>query len=448
MATIFFKPMRMPPTAAPVSPKKVPSPAIDTNDRCSVVDKTPPPPSTPSRTSILRGFSRGRSMSSPSAGNSLTDDEDDDVPEFEIDIDTPVSMCMNWKEMLKTDDTTSNASDAAAKADEAVAPPKEEFRHTYAKANAMKLRVNPKNGLLGFRKTTSRRAHPDYISTLAQTLEDSAAYVLPTTAFVDPPSATMSLPAKFIVPPSATMSLPLTSSSAKPRDLFKPASWCKQRSDVSPSRSKSNSPERPQSPPPPMTTTPVKTPKPLVSVLKVKIDPPKSASATPAPPAPPLPPVDADADIDIDQDDSIFSSLRNVDLVSSHAPESTRVREQQKAAVHVNKNVVAFLGGFKSASGGAHRVKVSGDILNRAKNIRKRTAEGQLSRKLKDARNRIPAEFRDIDGNLPRKIGSKKLRFPDEKSRLELIYVFDVIESDDDEDAAADDADDGRRGRE
>ncbi|RHY27812.1 hypothetical protein DYB32_006506 [Aphanomyces invadans] len=171
---------------------------------------------------------------------------------------------------------------------------------------------------------------------------------------------------------------------------------------------------------------PTRSSKSVRSILKVSPIPKSEAP----PPEPPNTTTDL-ADGEEELDESIFSSLRNVDLVSSRAPESARTRELKQKAT-VNKNVVAFLGGYKGQNSASHRIKVTGDILSRAKSIRKRAAEGQLSRKLHDARMRIPEEFqRSMDADLPRKGHRKRIRFPDDVDQLEIIYVFDVEDSDD-----------------
>jgi len=159
---------------------------------------------------------------------------------------------------------------------------------------------------------------------------------------------------------------------------------------------------------------------------------------------------DFNDDDDLSQDNSIFSSLRNVDLVSSYLRDSASKdadlqadaakapalddpaddeasADEQDGAVAAppvpvapapapasilrvppsrpatkrggNANMVAFLGGYKQTQArGLLKLGVASDIASRAKNIRKRTAETALQRKLAEAKMRIPAEFQDMAG--------------------------------------------------
>ncbi|ETW04402.1 hypothetical protein, variant [Aphanomyces invadans] len=412
---------------------------------------------TASRSSSLRGFPRdcnkststvvatSQDASSVSTTASLDDDFDDPTGGFEIDVDTPVSMCMRWQDLIHV-----NSANA-------------EFVHTYARANAMSLRVNPNNGLLGFRRATRRGSFSSpQEGSLGQTLADSS-YTLPPKTVLHPNAssssraATSSKPTK---PPtllreidvlqlqpktsrrlSSATSLP---SPPKPIPLpFPPKSAPPSTSTASKLCAITNSRMRsslsaisppgasylPENNPKAMMSNsdrPTRSSKSVRSILKVSPIPKSEAP----PPEPPNTTTDL-ADGEEELDESIFSSLRNVDLVSSRAPESARTRELKQKAT-VNKNVVAFLGGYKGQNSASHRIKVTGDILSRAKSIRKRAAEGQLSRKLHDARMRIPEEFqRSMDADLPRKGHRKRIRFPDDVDQLEIIYVFDVEDSDD-----------------
>ncbi|OQR90512.1 hypothetical protein ACHHYP_05460 [Achlya hypogyna] len=184
-----------------------------------------------------------------------------------------------------------------------------------------------------------------------------------------------------------------------------------------------------------------------------------------------------DFDDDVEEEDhSIFSSLRNVDLVSSYVrdsaskdadmeadaakavessdeddespPEPTptpaaalppAVLKPMPKAARGNANMVAFLGGYKQSQGtrGMLKLGVASDIASRAKNIRKRTAETALQRKLAEAKARIPAEWQDMSGVVLKDKRNKSRRvvfLPDEA--LEDIYVFEVVdpepEADDD----------------
>ncbi|KAG9404472.1 hypothetical protein AC1031_004679 [Aphanomyces cochlioides] len=430
MSTIFFRPMRMSTTDASLgSPDE--DLAVESR-RKSFVD---PPLLTPSRSSSLRGFSRRRSLSSAALPPKMPV-EDAEVKEFEIDIDTPVSMCMRWQDILDSVDestpTSSSSSETLTDDMEVV-----EFRHTFAQANSMKLRVNPNNGLLGFRKTAARRGTYVPEGSIGQTLVDSA-FVLP--------------PKKPDVPKASRLASPdnttLTGDKKSPSKLAAKLIDLRKKTDVPEEQPSTVSKEQElpakeltsitKEQPSVVTEPPAvakeqppvaKTAKPTTLILKAHIESPKPVS----PPVEKLPdptPAASEAEVDIDEDDSIFSSLRNVDLVSSHAPESARTRETKKQ--EVNKNVMAFLGGYKQQP---NRIKMTGDMLNRAKNIRKRTAEGQLGRKLQDARMRIPQEFQNMSGILPRKTHAKRIRFPDDKSELEHIYIFEVesdVEDDDD----------------
>ncbi|RHZ01308.1 hypothetical protein DYB35_012415 [Aphanomyces astaci] len=424
---------------------------------------------TTSRNSSLRGCSIDRTnssvtsqdnASSVSTTSSSLDDEDDLTAAFEMDIDTPVSMCMRWQEapilanLARTSSSSRAPLSSAASPDATDTAPSSpsEFIHTYASANAMSLRVNPSSGLLGFRRTTRRGSvtSSQEGSSLGQTLVDSS-YTLPPKKSIPLASGNATPPSKGTTtaarsfqtvadvprtrrPPASSASVPSSPPKlAVPSTTSTSSKLCK----ITPPPIRSSTAAVP---PPPMassylpgnnnrvnmTTHPDRPRKPVTSILKVA----PVEVATPPMPPPPTP-----ADLADDVDESIFSSLRNVDLVSSRAPESARTREfKQKAAV--NKNVVAFLGGYKGQSSTSHRLKVTSDIISRAKNIRKRAAEGQLSRKLQEARMRIPDEFqRSMDTDLPRKAHTKRIQFPDDMSKLEDIYVFDAEDdsSDDDE---------------
>ncbi|EQC37858.1 hypothetical protein, variant [Saprolegnia diclina VS20] len=202
-----------------------------------------------------------------------------------------------------------------------------------------------------------------------------------------------------------------------------------------------------------------------------------------------------DNDDDDDDNHSIFSSLRNVDLVSSYIRESATkdaameediakalddaesdvvdepivdeplvaspvtpppvpaaapglLRPPPKKA-RGNANMVAFLGGYKQTQGprGMLKLGVASDIASRAKNIRKRTAETALQRQLAEAKARIPLEFADMSGVVVKehkRNTTRSVTWPSEESALEDIYVFEVVEPepDDASSSSSRDADD------
>ncbi|OQR99606.1 hypothetical protein THRCLA_06446 [Thraustotheca clavata] len=199
--------------------------------------------------------------------------------------------------------------------------------------------------------------------------------------------------------------------------------------------------------------------------------------ATPPTPTRVSPPTIDDTDDDIEQDTSIFSSLRNVDLVSSFirdsktkdesveediakALEEDKAPEEEEVApvtpcpvasaapsilkpptkrpmARGNANMVAFLGGYKQTQNyrGTLKLGVASDIASRAKNIRKRTAETALQRQLTEARSRIPPEFQDMSGVIVKEKRNKdrSVHFASDDA-LEDIYVFEVIEPEDSSD--------------
>ncbi|KDO26405.1 hypothetical protein SPRG_22218 [Saprolegnia parasitica CBS 223.65] len=164
---------------------------------------------------------------------------------------------------------------------------------------------------------------------------------------------------------------------------------------------------------------------------------------------------------DNDEDDenhSIFSSLRNVDLVSSYIRESATkdaameediakalddAESDESTPTTTVESPVVESPAVKSpplipaaAPGLLRPPPKKAPTLRRAPRHRKRTAETALQRQLAEAKARIPLEFADMSGVVVKehkRNTTRSVTWPSEESALEDIYVFEVVEPEPDD---------------